>query len=57
VQVPKPGDPDYQASASNACRYVSLFSQLASAAGKDLTSAGFGKAAEKWLYASEWGAR
>jgi ABC-type branched-subunit amino acid transport system substrate-binding protein len=47
VQYPKPGDPDYQASAASACRYVSLFAQLAGAAGKDLTVAGFGKAAEK----------
>jgi ABC-type branched-subunit amino acid transport system substrate-binding protein len=47
VEHPEPGDPDYQASASAACRYISLFSQLASAAGKDLTVAGFGKAAEK----------
>lgn len=47
VERPEPGDPDYQASASNACRYLSLFEQLATAAGKDLTVAGFGKAAEK----------
>jgi len=47
VQFPESGDPDYQASASAACRYISLFSQLAGAAGKDLTVASFGKAAEK----------
>jgi ABC-type branched-subunit amino acid transport system substrate-binding protein len=47
VERAEPGTPDYQASASAACRYVSLFSQLAGAAGKDLTVAGFGKAAEK----------
>jgi ABC-type branched-subunit amino acid transport system substrate-binding protein len=41
------GKPDYQASANSACRYISLFSQLAGAAGKDLTVAGFGKAAAK----------
>jgi ABC-type branched-subunit amino acid transport system substrate-binding protein len=47
VEHPKTGDPDYQASASAACRYISLFDQLATAAGKDLTVAGFGKAAQK----------
>jgi hypothetical protein len=47
VEHPQPGAPDYQASAGNACRYVSLFSQLVGAAGKDLTVAGFGKAAQK----------
>jgi ABC-type branched-subunit amino acid transport system substrate-binding protein len=47
VERPEPGDPDYQASARAACQYISLFAQLAGAAGKDLTVAGFGKAAEK----------
>jgi len=47
VEHPEPGDPDYQASARAACQYISLFSQLAGAAGGDLTVAGFGKAAEK----------
>lgn len=47
VEHPEPGAPDYQASASAACRYISLFSQLAGAAGKNLTVASFGKAAEK----------
>ena len=47
VELPEPGTPDYQASARTACRYISLFSQLAGAAGKDLTVAGFGKAAAK----------
>jgi ABC-type branched-subunit amino acid transport system substrate-binding protein len=47
VEHPDPGTPDYQASAAAACRYISLFSQLAAAAGKDLTVAGFGKAAQK----------
>jgi ABC-type branched-subunit amino acid transport system substrate-binding protein len=47
VEHPKPGAPDYQASAASACRYISLFSQLAGAAGKDLTVSGFGKAAKK----------
>src|SRR3954463_7328828 len=47
VERPEPGAPDYQASARAACQYISLFSQLAGAAGKDLTVAGFGKAAEK----------
>jgi len=47
VEFPKPGAPDYQASAAAACRYVSLFAQLATAAGKNLTTAGFGKAASK----------
>jgi ABC-type branched-subunit amino acid transport system substrate-binding protein len=42
-----PGTPDYQASARAACQYISLFSQLAGVAGKDLTVAGFGKAAGK----------
>jgi ABC-type branched-subunit amino acid transport system substrate-binding protein len=46
-QHPQPGTPDYQASARAACQYISLFSQLAGAAGKDLTVAGFGKAAQK----------
>ena len=47
VERAAPGTPDYQASARAACQYISLFSQLAGAAGKDLTVAGFGKAAEK----------
>jgi ABC-type branched-subunit amino acid transport system substrate-binding protein len=47
VEHPEPGTPDYQASARSACVYISLFSQLARAAGKDLTVAGFGKAAAK----------
>ncbi len=47
VERPEPGTPDYQASARAACQYISLFSQLAGAAGKDLTVAGFGKAAAK----------
>lgn len=47
VEHPRPGAPDYQASASSACRYISLFAQLAGAAGKNLTVASFGKAAEK----------
>src|SRR4029079_14635530 len=47
VERAEPGTPDYQASARSACQYISLLSQLASAAGKDLTVAGFGKAAAK----------
>jgi hypothetical protein len=47
VEFPKPGAPDYQASARAACQYISLFAQLATAAGKDLTVASFGKAAQK----------
>jgi branched-chain amino acid transport system substrate-binding protein len=47
IERPQPGTPDYQASARAACQYISLFAQLAGAAGKDLTVAGFGKAAEK----------
>jgi ABC-type branched-subunit amino acid transport system substrate-binding protein len=47
VEHPEPGAPDYQASAWAACRYITLFSQLAGAAGKDLTVAGLGKAAAK----------
>ena len=47
VERSQPGTPDYQASARAACQYISLFSQLAGAAGKNLTVAGFGKAAEK----------
>ncbi len=47
VERPQPGTPDYQASARAACQYISLFAQLAGAAGKDLTVAGFGKAAAK----------
>jgi ABC-type branched-subunit amino acid transport system substrate-binding protein len=47
VEYPKPGDPDYQASARAACQYISLFEQLATAAGKNLTVASFGKSAAK----------
>ncbi len=47
VERPPPGTPDYQASARAACQYISLFAQLAGAAGKDLTVASFGKAAAK----------
>jgi ABC-type branched-subunit amino acid transport system substrate-binding protein len=47
VEHPQPGAPDYQASARAACQYISLFSQLAGAAGKDLTVASFGRAAQK----------
>ncbi len=38
------GEPQYRVSAQTACEYVSLFSQLAKAAGKNLTVESFGKA-------------
>jgi ABC-type branched-subunit amino acid transport system substrate-binding protein len=47
VERAQPGTPDYQASARAACQYISLFSQLAGAAGKNLTVDSFGKAAQK----------
>jgi hypothetical protein len=47
VERPAPDTPDNQASARAACQYISLFAQLAGAAGKNLTVDGFGKAAEK----------
>ena len=47
IERPQPGTPDYQASARAACQYISLFAQLAGAAGKELTVASFGKAAAK----------
>ena len=47
LETPATGQPDYQASASSACRYVALFAALAGAAGKSPTVASFGKAAQK----------
>jgi ABC-type branched-subunit amino acid transport system substrate-binding protein len=47
VETPDTGKPSYRTSAEVACRYVTLFAALASAAGKNLTTASFGKAAEK----------
>jgi len=47
VETPAPGQPSYRTSAEVACRYVALFAALATAAGKNLTAASFGKAAEK----------
>jgi hypothetical protein len=47
IENPAPGTPSYVTSASVACRYIGLFSALATAAGKKLTSASFGKAAQK----------
>ncbi len=47
VETPKPGEPSYRTSAEIACRYVPLFAELAKAAGKNLTTASFGKAGEK----------
>jgi ABC-type branched-subunit amino acid transport system substrate-binding protein len=43
IDVPQ-GEPQYRVSAQTACEYVSLFSQLAKTAGKNLTVDSFGKA-------------
>jgi ABC-type branched-subunit amino acid transport system substrate-binding protein len=43
INVPQ-GEPQYRVSAQTACEYVSLFSTLAEAAGKNLTVDSFGKA-------------
>ena len=47
VETPAPGQPSPVTSASIACRYINLFAALATAAGKNLTTASFGKAAQK----------
>ena len=47
VEFPEVGAPSYRTSADTACRYVALFAELATAAGKKLTTASFGKAAQK----------
>ena len=47
VETPAPGQPSPVTSASIACRYIELFAALATAAGKNLTTATFGKAAQK----------
>jgi len=47
VETPAPGQPSYRTSAEVACRYVTLFTALAKAAGKNLTTASFGKAGQK----------
>jgi hypothetical protein len=41
------GEPQYRVSAQTACEYIDLFSQLAGAAGKNPTTASFGKAIDK----------
>jgi ABC-type branched-subunit amino acid transport system substrate-binding protein len=41
------GEPQYRVSAQTACEYISLFSTLAKAAGKNLTVDSFGKAIDK----------
>jgi ABC-type branched-subunit amino acid transport system substrate-binding protein len=41
------GQPQYRVSAQTACEYISLFSTLAKAAGKNLTVDSFGKAIDK----------
>jgi ABC-type branched-subunit amino acid transport system substrate-binding protein len=46
VEFPEVGAPSYRTSADTACRYVALFAELATAAGKKLTTASFGKAAQ-----------
>ena len=46
IDVPQ-GEPQYRVSAQTACEYISLFSTLAKAAGKNLTVDSFGKAIEK----------
>jgi hypothetical protein len=43
IDVPQ-GEPQHRMSAQTACQYISLFSQLAKAAGKNLTVDSFGKA-------------
>jgi ABC-type branched-subunit amino acid transport system substrate-binding protein len=45
INVPQ-GEPQYRVSAQTACEYISLFSTLATAAGKNLTVDSFGKAIE-----------
>jgi ABC-type branched-subunit amino acid transport system substrate-binding protein len=47
VERPAQGEPSPVTSASSACRYMGLFSALANASGKNLTTATFGKAAQK----------
>jgi ABC-type branched-subunit amino acid transport system substrate-binding protein len=47
VEFPEVGAPSYRTSAETACRYIALFAELAKAAGKQLTTASFGKAALK----------
>jgi len=47
VENPPAGTPSYVTSASVACRYITLFASLAKASGKNLTTATFGKAAQK----------
>ena len=47
IETPPPGTVSHVTSASSACRYIGLFAALATAAGKNLTTATFGKAAQK----------
>lgn len=47
VEFPEPGAPSYRTSADTACRYVALFVELAAAAGRKPTTAGFARAARK----------
>jgi ABC-type branched-subunit amino acid transport system substrate-binding protein len=47
VETPPQGDPQNRVSAEVACRYMALFTGLATAAGKNLTTASFAKAAQK----------
>jgi ABC-type branched-subunit amino acid transport system substrate-binding protein len=47
IETPPPGTTSHVTSASSACRYIGLFAALATAAGKNLTTATFGKAAQK----------
>jgi Periplasmic binding protein len=47
VETPAQGQPNYRTSADSACRNIALFAALAKAAGKSLTTASFGKAAQK----------
>ncbi len=47
VETPAQGQPSPVTSASSACRYMGLFTALATAAGKNLNTATFGKAAQK----------
>ena len=47
IETPTPGTTSHVTSASSACRYMGLFASLAKAAGKNLNTATFGKAAQK----------
>ena len=50
VEFPGPDVPSYRTSADTACRYITLFKEIAEAAGKNLTVTSFGKAAQKLIH-------